>query len=179
MDFWFKVVKRFGPQKGESWTSYISWAELPHLKEVVSLDNMLCPSIIDKLTTEDWQQNIQEHFRTDFFYNLDYLLTRTNNAKDVNILAVIFEPESDVKNALADTRFSFYGYDLIEEGSGISAVNNCGGFEKAFKSSEVSEFGLIDDFVTARTIQKRLIDFYPEEIHAECDLWAIWRMDNH
>ena len=73
--------------------------------------------------------------------------------------------------------FSFYGYDLIEEGSGVSALNNCGGFEKAFANKYVSEVGLIEDYHLARDIQNRLLEFYPEEIHADCDLWAIWRMD--
>lgn len=138
---------------------------------------MLCPSVIGELTEEDWQHNIHEDYRIHFFHNLEYLTFRVKDCKNVNILAVVLEPQTDVKDALGDSRFSFYGYDLIEEGSGVSALNNCGGFEKAFENNIVSEFGLIEHYDLAKRIQNQLLELYPEEIHAYCDLWAIWRMD--
>lgn len=177
-EFWFIAVERFGPVDEERWHSYVNWAKLPQLREVVSLDALLCPTVINELIEEDWQHNIHEHFRTHFFRDLEYLVFRINNLKDATILAVVLEPQTDVKYALNDSRFAFHGYDLIEEGSGVSAINNCGGFENAFENKDVSEVGLIEDYELARNIQKRLLELYPEEIHADCDLWAIWRMEN-
>ena len=46
---------------------------------------------------------------------------------------------------------------------------------------------LIDDFLgkvsdkelrQAKEVQKRLLQHYPEEPHADCALWAIWRLEN-
>lgn len=175
-EFWFVAVERFEPDYTERWVNYVEFARLPQCTEVVSLDNMLCPSIINELNEEDWQHNIHEHFRTKFFRNLDYLCQRVKGYPNVNILSVVFEPQCDMKHSLADNRFTFYGYDLIEEGSGISAINNCGGFEKAFTNAEVSSYGLIENYERAKEIQQQLLVHYPDEIHAYCDLWAIWRL---
>ncbi len=174
-EFWYIAVEQFGPHNQERWSDYVNWAKLPQLKELISLDHMLCPSAIEYLIEEDWQYNIRQDFHTHYFRDLNYLISRTKQFNHINILAVVFKPEADVKDALNDSDFSFCGYDLIEEGSGISSINNCGGFDKAFNNSDVSEFGLIENYELASKIQARLLEFYPEEIHAYCDLWAIWK----
>lgn len=77
-----------------------------------------------------------------------------------------------------DKRFKFYGYDLLEDFTSISALTNCGGFDKAFLPKDISEYGLIIDFKKAKVIQQLLMGKYPYEPHADCTLWAIWRMDS-
>lgn len=75
-----------------------------------------------------------------------------------------------------DGRFKFLGYDLIEEGSGVSALTNCGGFSAAFENNMLNSVGLLPTYAQAKIVQKSLHLHYPDEIHAFCDMWAIWRM---
>jgi hypothetical protein len=35
---------------------------------------------------------------------------------------------------------------------------------------------LLTDHAQALRVQKRLRDEYPDEHHADCDVWAIWQM---
>jgi hypothetical protein len=108
---------------------------------------------------------------------LDYVVSRVSDQSDsVNILAVVFEPKSNPMKAFNDERFAFCGYDLLDEGSDTSALTNCGGFDKAFSGSDVSSVGLLEDYAFAKKVQKRLLRHYPEEPHADCALWAIWRL---
>lgn len=67
---WYTVVESFGPERGDSWVDYLAWSGLYHLEEVVSLDIMLCPSVIETLVEEDWQYNIHEDFRPHCFKDL-------------------------------------------------------------------------------------------------------------
>jgi hypothetical protein len=71
--------------------------------------------------------------------------------------------------------FEFMGYDLLDKESGISALSNCGGFPKAFSNSELSEKGLLVTHERSRTVQDALVREYPDEHHADCHLWAIFR----
>jgi hypothetical protein len=156
----------------------LAWAKLPQLDEVVSLDTSLCPVVIRDLSPDDWAHNVAEDFRTEFFTDLDYLMRRVGDRSGVNVLAVIFEPDNKDLNAFQDERFQFIGFDLVERpGKGISAMVNCGGFDKAFRPEDLNRYGLISDYRFAGKVQQRLATFYPEENHADCALWAIWRME--
>jgi hypothetical protein len=53
---------------------------------------------------------------------------------------------------------------------------NCGGFNKAFANSDLSECGLLTDYAQALRVQRLLREKYPDEPHADCDLWAIWQL---
>jgi hypothetical protein len=117
-------------------------------------------------------------FRTSEVRDLDYLLNRAGDRLDaLNILALVFEPDESTVEAFADGRFVFCGYDLVERGGGTSALANCGGFDRAFSSSDLSAVGLLEDYGYAREVQERLLQHYPDEPHADCDLWAIWRLE--
>ena len=60
--------------------------------------------------------------------------------------------------------------------TGISALVNCGGFDRAFASTDLSYCGLLTDHARASEVQDLLRAEYPDEPHADYDLWAIWRM---
>jgi len=173
---WFIAVERFGPESEESWNNYIKWSGLTQLKEVISLDGILCPAIIKELSSDDWLHNAKEDNEFFFFQDLEYLLKRVANYSNINILAVIKNPCEDCKNLYEDEHFEFIGYDLRELHGNISALTNCGGFEKAFKNEELSKEGIIPSFRRVQDVQKLLREFYPEEHHANCDIWAIWKM---
>jgi hypothetical protein len=174
---WFTAVVKFCPQSGQKWTDYLAWAKLTQLRELISLDNILCPNAIDALTLEDWQHNVQADYLIDFFTDLEYLLKRVSQPSRLNILAVMSQPDQPAPGLWQDPRFAFQGYDLIEKpGGGVSALSNCGGFDKAFQPGDISEVGLLASFELARAVQQRLITAYPGKHHADCFIWGIWKM---
>lgn len=79
--------------------------------------------------------------------------------------------------APAPDAFNFVGYDLIEAQTRISALTNCGGFPDIFRNEELNHFGLIEGFDRALEIKRLLAALHPEETHAQCDMYAIWRLD--
>lgn len=176
-NIWYIAVQQFGPSSGKKWDEYLEWSKLSQLNELISLDIMLCPPIIERLSDEDWQHNVHADYLIDFFTDLEYLLERLASHIGHNVLAVIREPTPEQIQTSTDERFSFQGFDLIEQpGCGISAIVNCGGFNQSFKPTDVSAIGLFDNYEFARTVQQRLQEHYPNEIHAYCCLWAIWKM---
>lgn len=176
-EVWYIAVEKFGPASGKQWADYVEWSGLHQLHELLSLDSILCPSIIKSLHEEDWQYNVQSDYLIDCFSNLGYLLGRVSDRSEYNLLALIREPMQEEVQNFRDDRFAFQGYDLIEQpGIGISALNNCGGFALAFRNTDISAVGLLDDYKFAREVQRRLREYYPDEVHANCNLWAIWKM---
>jgi hypothetical protein len=172
----YTAVKRFDPACGERWHGFIEWSGLKQLREVVSLDLILCPTVFGELTAEDWRHNVQEDFKITLFHDLDHVLRRVAGDDRVNVLAVMQNPTDADLRSFNDSRFVFRGFDLVELQTGISALVNCGGFDKAFAPTELSHCGLLDDHARAVDVQKRLQVEYPDEHHADCDLWAVWQM---
>lgn len=170
MDIGFIAVETFFPEE-----SYKNWSNLYHIKEIISIDCFLCPRIIKYSENDyDYLQWLGDYW---VFKTLDILLKKVEGKSEKQILAITREPEIDCKNYFEDKRFKFYGYDLLEDGTCISALSNCVGFEKAYQPNDISEYGLIEDFEKAKDIQLRLKEKYPYESHANCALWAIWRME--
>jgi hypothetical protein len=172
----FIATERFDPSDGEKWEGYSKWAKIPQLVEVVSLDAMLCPHLIREFQDEDWKHIVNENFRLDYFYDLDYLRQRVQNVPRKNILGLYRNPETHVVAAPAPGDFRFVGYDLIEEETQISALTNCGGFVDVFSNAELNQFGLIAAFERAFEVARLLAQRHPEEPHAQCDMYAIWRL---
>ncbi len=171
---WYIAVEPFDPNFADNWTSYMEWAKLPQLEEVVSLDCSLCPCVIGDFEEEDWGHNVQEDEMTHFFRDLDYLLTRVRDVEAVNLLAAVHNPSEECSGVLADPRFEFAGYDLI--GIGMSALTNCGGFPLSFQNAELSTAGLIPTLSRAQEVAASLRQHYPDHNHADCDIWALWKM---
>jgi hypothetical protein len=167
----------FGPAEGEAWLNYCQWAKIPGLTEVVSLDSSLCPRVIKEIADEDWSHIVNEDFRLDYFYDLDYLLERVAKVARKNILGVYRNPNRHIDIPPAPGDFTFVGYDLIEEQTTISALTNCGGFPDSFSNDELNLFGLISGFDRATKIRQDLKARHPNEPHAQCELYALWRMN--
>jgi hypothetical protein len=70
----------------------------------------------------------------------------------------------------------FAGFDLLDVRGDVSALTNCGGFDEVFAKAEVSHLGLLRDLERAYEIQRGLRTVYPAEHHAQCQVWAIWRL---
>jgi len=171
---WFIATQRFDPADGESWSKYIAWSGLSQLKEVVSLDGMLCPTLLPEIRDEYWPHIVNENFMLNFFIDHDYLVEQVRKTERKNVLCVLRNPESEPTSPPI-SGFQFLGYDLIEREGSVSALTNCGGFPDAFSNSELSKEGLLPSLKRASEVRNNLLALHPESHHANCNLWAIFR----
>jgi hypothetical protein len=171
----FVAKRRFGPSAGESWRRYVAWSGLSQLREVVSLDEMLCPAFPEELTAADWEHNVHADYQTSYFRSLEYLQGRAAGEPSLNLLAVLQSPSAGDMESVALPGFRLVGFDLLDVRGDVSALTNCGGFDQVFGKEEISELGLLRDLGRAYEVQRGLRSAYPYEHHAECHVWAIWR----
>jgi hypothetical protein len=170
---WFIATKRFD-QSDSGWGKYIAWSGLEQLEEVVSLDSSLCPTVLPDVKAEYWNHIVNEDFTLHFFTDLDYLRGETADIYRKNLLCVFRNPPVHPCSQIPEG-FEFIGYDLLDKDSSTSALTNCGGFPKVFSNSELSEKGLFRTHERCRQVQDALRQRYPNEHHADCHLWAIFR----
>ena len=172
----FIATERFDPSDGVKWNNYVEWTRIPNLREVVSLDCMLCSHLPEQMCDEDWPHIVNESFRLGYFYDLDYLAGRVADKPRRNILGLYRNSETHIPTPPGPGQFVFLGYDLIEEQTQISALTNCGGFPEIFSNDELNEFGLVHSFTRTREIRQLLAKQNPEEPHAQCEMYAILRL---
>ena len=177
----YRIVERFSPSSGASWAKFIAGSGLSGLAEVVGLDAALCPALLDKYSAEDWAHAVFEGHFVGCFDNLDYALTRLDVAFDPEkhqVLAVVREPVEAKVATVALPGFGFKGFEVIADGEwAFSALTNCGGFDLAFGPDDLSECGLVRTTARAYEIADSLATFYPDDPHADCVVWAIWRRE--
>lgn len=163
----------------DGWEKYIEFSGLTQTEEIVSLDCSLNDSVFkfDSSSEKDWEFALtipdNSNF-TDCYSNLDYVLSKTKDTKEFNLLAVCFQPTTSCNNFAVDN-FTFIGYDLLDQSHGNSALTNCGGSPDVFADSELNKFGLVDSYERAVKIQADLFATCPDEYHSDTNLWAIWR----
>jgi hypothetical protein len=167
------ATERFDTGRESEWEKYLSWSGLTQLREVVSLDSILCPRVVDEILPDDWNHIVNEDFMLDYFTDLAYLIQRAGSLDGRNLLCVYKNPDTDPTPS--DERFGFEGYDLVDVMGGISALTNCGGFPLAFKNSELNPVGLLPRLDRAHAVRAALRSHYPTEPHANCDVWTIFR----
>ena len=170
---WFVATEPFDARDGAKWRKYIEWSGLTQLVELCSLDPILCPPVLDDLKDEYWPHIVNEDFMLDFFLDADFLRQQVANIQHKNLLCVFRNPSEPP--IPSDGRFEFAGYDLVDVQHSASALTNCGGFPDVFSNSELSAIGLLADFNRAVEVQKLLRQKHPEEHHAKCHLWAVFR----
>lgn len=177
MTILYTAVKRFAPDCREDWGKYIEGSGLTQLREIVSLDGLLCPNLVDEIQDSDWEHLDSIDSKYQYFRDFDYLLGRLSGTTGFSLLAVCQSPILLDLNSFDDPRFEFCGFDLLErEGGIISALVDCGGFPEAFDNTELSECGLLTELDRANEVRRLLRQKYPREHHAYCDVWAIWKM---
>jgi hypothetical protein len=182
MTFLYTARKAFDKNYGVpmSWEGYIEWSKLTHLQEIVSLDYMMNPDLIesDQGTDEYWKEILVGEnkvvYWTGLYKSLSYVLRHVNLNDKFNLLAVAIDPQKECKN-LGPDEFDFLGYDLLDQDYSVSALTNCGGFDESFLPADLNKLGLIDDFAKASNIQKKLLENNPEEYHADTSIFAVWR----
>jgi hypothetical protein len=173
------VTERFGPGvPGNGWPGFLKWSGLVQMTEVVSLDSLLCGPIVREVLDADWPHIVNEDFMLNYFVDVDYLVERVGHLRDRNLLCVYLNPQFHPgPPPVMNHQFVFEGYDLMETGGGPSALTNCGGFPAAFSGAELSPHGLLSSFDRANEVRRALRQHYPDEPHASCDLWCIYRAD--
>ncbi len=97
---------------------------------------------------------------------------------DHQIIAAIVRPEIDRNWYLENrTNFRFCGYDLVDHGSCISSISNCGaGFSDVIEYSALNGFGLIQTYCQAVMTQLDLAEKYCNESHTYCEIIELWRI---
>jgi len=125
----YAARRRFGPHHGERWTAWVAWSGLAHVRELISLDTILCPEAPERLVAE-----------------------------------------------VRPTGFDLAGFELLDVHGDVSALTDCGGFPAVFAGGELNSFGLLSDLSRADDVRRGLRTAYPDEPHAECDVWALWRL---
>jgi len=174
----YSIIERFDATDGETWTKYVEWSKLTHLREVITLDRMLCPSGIEPFAEEDYAHSIPEWRVVGIFDDLKYTRARAGGLSDsrrLQVVAVSREPTLAEFDPDLGTEFRFVGFDLNDEQSWTSALTNCGGFERAFAPEDLSPCGLIENARRAYEVRDALRTMFPNDAHAQCTAWAIWR----
>ncbi len=182
MTFWYTARNPYGPFYGDgsAWLQYKEWSGLRHLKELVSLDGILCDLAFEPDYENDkelWKYIVIEDNLTTvtrFFTSLDYVLEKVNLNSHFNLFTVVKEPDQPCENIILEG-YEFVGYDLIDCYYDVSAITNCGGFDETFLPQDLNEYGLISDYDKAYDIAKRLLENNPDEEHADCYVFAVWR----
>lgn len=169
------AVEPFDARRGEDWSKYLAWSGLSHVSEIVSLDSMLCPRVIDRIADEDWPHIVNQDFMLEYFVDLDYLLERAGSMKGKNLLCVFRDPPAQPQPPSAPLRFGLLGYDLVDVRGGVSPLTNCGGFPDIFRGAELNTCGLLDSLGRARGIQQALFARYRGERHSATHVWGICR----
>jgi hypothetical protein len=170
----FAACQKFDSRCGDSWSRYIEWSGFHHIQEIVSIDTMLCPSLIDTLIDDDWKFNIHADYRVYFFHNLEYLKRRIKyESSRHNILALTEQPTSIVA---PPSGFTYCGYDIIDSFDSISVLTNCGTFSSIFSANDINQFGLVEDLDRATQIADSIREANPDDDHCcDCHVWGIAR----
>jgi len=170
----FAAVEPFGPEDGERWLKYVAWARLPQLRRLVSLDQILCPSLLSEFVDAD-RDFVVNHNGIDRrqFRSLDYVRARVPLNAPHRLLCTFINPPWAPMTPI-QAQFDFVGYDLVETEGAISSLSNCGGFPHVFSNDELSSDGLLTSLERARQVQRDLPLKHPDESHAYCDVWAIF-----
>ena len=172
-EIWYTAVEPFTPARSD-WPRYVEETRRTQLEEVVSLDLLLCPSLVDDVEADDWTF-LADFPHTGFFVSLDYLKERLEGVRHRNLLAVIYKPEQEERDRILEDA-EFIGYDLVEDATGVSALTNGEGFGFTFASEELNRFGLIDTFQRALEVRQALRDQAPDRFHDDAEVWAVWRL---
>ena len=101
-----------------------------------------------------------------------------NLAHNEQLLAVMMVEKGDELPTLAG--YEFCGFDLAEGEdfgvAGTSALANCPNcFDEVFTFRDLNKYCLLDSRQEAERLQELLPRQYPDEPHAFCSVYAIWR----
>ncbi|MFG6106794.1 hypothetical protein U2F10_31440 [Leptothoe sp. EHU-05/26/07-4] len=173
----FTARQRFIPPQTQDWHSYIKFSGFTHITEVVTLDYILCPDLIDDLMDEDWSYNVQADCRITWFTNLAYLRQRIRWRIGQDQLLAILEQPTHIH--AIPPKFEFCGFDIVDDAEGNSVLTNCGQFsdqDAGFIPSDVNQFGLLSNLDHANAVAAQLRLSFSDDPHCRnCRVWQIAR----
>jgi len=173
----FIATEPFDPLAGDGWVSFVEWSELSQLTELVSLDSMMCPSVLREIKPDYWPHIVNESYMLHFFTDVPFLLNEISAlVVRKNLLCVFRNPSEEPKVPAEIAAVELLGYDILDTEACASALSNCGGFPEVFRNEELTQHGLIASLKRANEIRTNLRNMHPEEHHADCDVWAIFRL---
>jgi hypothetical protein len=184
MNIYYTATSKFDPTTQRTyqgidmnWPGYISWSKLHHVKEVITLDGILGQKVVKRDNQLDANFLVWEDFVPLLYTSKEYLLSKVagQDPQSYNLLAVTKEPTTPCET-IHLAGFEFIGYDLLDVHGDISALTNCGGFDNTFLPNDLNEYGLLSTYEKAYTTKEKLFENNPEEPHATCNVWAIWRI---
>jgi hypothetical protein len=170
---WFIALKTFGPADGAKWVDYVKWSGLRQLEELISLDAILCPTLLPDIKADYWPHIVNEDYRLHFFTDLAFLRRQVSAIDGGRILCVYRNPDAPPVLSAELSGFRLIGYDLVDDKGDVSALSNCGGWPGILDNLELSSKGLIESHARAVQLRKLLASQHPKEPHARCDVWAI------
>ncbi|ESA34554.1 hypothetical protein N836_16805 [Leptolyngbya sp. Heron Island J] len=175
MNTWlFTARQRFTLSQTNDWDDYMSFSGFIHITELVTLDYILCPDLIEDLIDEDWSHNVRADYRITWFTDLAYLRQRVNWRTGQDQLLAILEQPQHIHEV--PPAFEFCGFDIVDDEDGNSVLTNCGRFPEIFIPSEVNQFGLLSNLDHANVIAAQLRSSFPDEPHCRnCRVWQIAR----
>jgi len=165
----FYKAERFFPDK-----KYEEFSKIFNKAELVTYDVCLCGVIHDENLLEEIELagRYVRGVKTKSWQSL----LKTPLSVGEQIIAYYKNPIESYEHHKMESDFEFCGYDLSEEMTGISALTNCGElFSGAIPYEELNKFGLISEYCEAFRIRKLLENLYPDEPHAECEVYELWR----
>jgi len=159
----FYIAERYFPNE-----DYGQFSKIFGRAEIVTYDTILC-----KLISEHGLCGKSQYAgEVDNWKELLHIATKERR----QIIAYYKNPTESREYHVLDESFEFCGYDLSEELTMISAITNCGGmFDKAIPYKKLNAFGLIDEYSEAFAVRNLLDELYPEESHADCKVYELWR----
>src|SRR4051812_38883206 len=110
---WFIATEPFSRIDGERWRKYIKWSGLTQLIEVVSLDSMLCPRLLEEVRDDYWPHIVNQDYMLCYFLDLEFLKREITEFEQLNLLCVIRNPTFHLEHSPVDG-FDFVGYDVVE-----------------------------------------------------------------
>ena len=133
---------------------------------------------------EKFKRYTQSKIRCEEIVSFDCVLFKMNEIKSSKshfgfgsrqIMAVIIRPQLEPASYLENEGFEFCGYDLVETATAISAITDCGAEFESIPYSLLTKFGLLPTYKDAVLTQLALVEECPDEPHAYCDIYEIWR----
>src|SRR5689334_23596153 len=106
----YTAREKFDSSCGDDWKKYLEFLGRDDLTRVVTLDAILCPSVIEVAKQEDWDALPPDPMSMNFFFDLGLVQRRAAAAtKRCNVLAVIKEPRRRMLKGLLRRGLSLRG----------------------------------------------------------------------
>ncbi|WP_069997860.1 hypothetical protein [Cellulosilyticum sp. I15G10I2] len=94
-DIGFMAVEKFDSSYGDTWTIFVEWSKLYQLRELVSIDCVLCPQVFKPESDDDFENLVPNEMQYSIYKNLEWLILRTGHIAEKQILAVLYKPNME------------------------------------------------------------------------------------